>query len=57
MCPIANMIGDRIIEVLGYETTYMADMVIDENSGKCTIKYAIFEDIDKIGQVCDWTGI
>ena len=57
MCPIANMIGDRIIEVLDYETTYMADMEIDEDSGNCIVKYAIFEDISKIGQVSDWTKI
>jgi hypothetical protein len=57
MCPIANMIGDRIIEILNYETTYMADVDIDENKGKCIVKYAIFEDIDKIGKVSDWTKI
>ncbi|MBW1942892.1 MAG: hypothetical protein JRJ51_08650 [Deltaproteobacteria bacterium] len=57
MCPIANMIGDRLIEVLNYETTYMADMNIDEKKGKCIIKYAIFENIGKIGQVSDWTTI
>lgn len=57
MCPIANMIGDRIIEVLGYETTYMAEMKIDENSKNCIVKYAIFEDVSKICQVSDWTKI
>ncbi len=57
MCPIANMIGDRIIEILDYETTYMADMEIDENAGNCIVKYAIFEDVDKIGQVSDWTKV
>ena len=57
MCPIANMIGDRIIEILDYETTYMADMEIDEHSGSCIVKYAIFKDTDKIGQVSDWTKV
>jgi hypothetical protein len=57
MCPIANMIGDRIIEVLKYETTYMAEMDIHDNVGRCTVKYAIFENVDKIGQVSDWTKI
>jgi hypothetical protein len=57
MCPIANMIGDRIIEILNYETTYMADMDIDEHEGHCIVKYAIFENIDKIGQVSDWTKV
>ena len=57
MCPIANMIGDRILEVLNYEATYMADMDIDVRSGHCVVKYAIFEDVGKIGQVSDWTKI
>jgi len=57
MCPIANMIGDRIIEILNYETTYMADMDIDEHKGHCIVKYAIFENIDKIGQVSDWKKV
>ena len=57
MCPIANMIGDRIIEILDYETTYMANMEIDEHRGRCIVKYAIFENIDKIGQVSDWTKV
>lgn len=57
MCPIANMIGDRLIEVLNYEATYMANLDIDENNGNCVIKYAIFEDVSKVGQVSDWTKI
>lgn len=57
MCPIANMIGDRIIEILNYETTYMANMDIDEHRRRCIVKYAIFENIDKIGQVSDWTKL
>jgi hypothetical protein len=57
MCPIANMIGDRIIEVLNYEATYMAELKIDEQQGRCTVKYSIFENVDKIGQVSDWTKI
>jgi hypothetical protein len=35
----------------------MADMEIDEHSGNCIVKYAIFEDVDKIGQVSDWTKV
>jgi len=57
LCPVANTIGDRLIELLNYETTYMAEMKIDENEGKCIVKYGIFENIDKIGQVSDWTKI
>lgn len=57
MCPIANMMGDRIIEILNYEAGYMADMDIDDQKGECIVKYAIFESIDKIGQVSDWTKV
>ena len=57
MCPVANMIGDRIIEILDYETCYMANIDIDEHKGKCIVKYAIFENIEKIGQVSDWTKV
>ena len=35
----------------------MADMDINERKEKCIVKYAIFENIDKIGQVSDWTEI
>jgi len=54
-CPIANMLLDRIIGVLHYLTTYTAEIKVDENKGKCTLKCAIYETIDKIGQVSDWT--
>jgi len=56
-CPIANMIGDRIIEVLQYEAVYLANLDIDEDCGKCIVKYAIYEDARKIGMVSDWTKI
>lgn len=57
LCPIANMILDRILELVKYETTYTADMKIDENKNECVVKCAIYETIDKIGQVSDWTEI
>ena len=57
MCPLTNMIGDRILEILNYEAIYMADLDIDENKERCIIKYGIFENVDKIGQVSDWIKI
>ncbi len=54
-CPIINMILDQIIEKLNFETTYVADLEVDENTKECLIKCAIFESPEKIGNVCDWT--
>ncbi len=54
-CPIINMILDQIIEKLNFETTYVADIEVDEKSGECLIKCAIFENPEKIGNVCDWS--
>lgn len=54
-CPIANMILDRIIEVLHYLATYTAEVKVDEKKGECTLKCAVYPTIDKIGQVSDWT--
>jgi len=49
------MILDRIIEILHYLTTYTAEIDVDEKQKECTLKCAIYETIDKIGQVSDWT--
>ncbi len=57
LCPITNMILDRIIEILNYEAVYTAEMKIDKSKGECTVKCAIYENVDKIGQVSDWTKI
>jgi len=54
-CPIINMILDQIIEKLNFETTYVADIDVDEPTGQCTLKCAIFESAEKIGNVCDWS--
>ena len=54
-CPIINMILDQIIEKLNFETTYVADIDVDENRKECLIKCAIFESPEKIGNVCDWS--
>lgn len=54
-CPIANMILDQLIEKLNFETTYIADISIEEQAGECSLQVAIFETPDKIGDVCDWS--
>ncbi|MBW1801844.1 MAG: hypothetical protein JRJ85_14060 [Deltaproteobacteria bacterium] len=54
ICPITNMFLDQLIEKLGYETTYLAEVEIDEDKGECRTRSAIYEDEDKIGCVCNW---
>jgi hypothetical protein len=54
ICPITNMILDQLIEKLQYETTYLAEVQIDEDTGKCRTRSAIYEDETKIGLVCNW---
>lgn len=55
LCPIANMILGQIIDKLAYLTTYTAHLHVDNAKGECVIKCAIYENIDKIGVVSDWT--
>jgi hypothetical protein len=58
MCPIANMILDRILNVLKYEMVYCASIDnIDIEKGECTIKCVIYESAEKIGQVGDWRSL
>ncbi|MBU2497730.1 MAG: hypothetical protein KKE57_02405, partial [Proteobacteria bacterium] len=54
ICPIANMVMDQLIEKLNYDTTYLAELRIDEKAGECGVLCAIYEDESKIGLVCDW---
>ena len=54
ICPLTNMILDQLIEKLGYETTYIASMDIDEKAGECTIWSAVYETEEQIGKVCNW---
>jgi hypothetical protein len=54
-CIIANMINDQLIEKLGYETTYVAHIDVDEKAGVCELLIAIFENKGKIGCVSDWS--
>lgn len=53
-CVIANMINDQLIEKLGYETCYVAQIDVDEKKKVCDLKIAIYADKDKIGAVSDW---
>ena len=55
ICPIANMILDQLIEKLNYETTYLANLDINEKTRECKVKCAIYETPDKIGVVSDWS--
>jgi hypothetical protein len=55
LCPITNMILDQLIEKLNFETTYLAELQIDEKKGECIVRSAIYKDEDKIGLVCDWS--
>jgi hypothetical protein len=57
MCPITNMILGQILAILNYIGVYTAEMKIDTDKGECTIKCAIYESVEKIGQVSDWTDI
>lgn len=55
MCPIANMVLDRLVEVLHYETYYVADLATDEVREECVVRCAIYKDDSKIGLVSDWS--
>jgi hypothetical protein len=54
-CIIANMINDQLIEKLNYETAYVASIDADEEQDLCEIKIAIYETMEKIGCVTDWS--
>jgi hypothetical protein len=54
-CPIVNMILDQLIEKLDFITTYVAELEVDQETNECTIKCAIFDTAEKIGNVCDWS--
>jgi hypothetical protein len=54
-CLATNMILDQLIEKLGYATTYVADLAVDEASGECEIRAAIYATPEKIGEVSDWS--
>ena len=54
-CPVTNMIHDQLIEKLGFETTYIADFDVNEKTGECKTKSAIYETINEIGKVSDWS--
>lgn len=54
-CPIVNMILDQLIEKLNFITTYVADLDVNQETNECTIKCAIFDTAEKVGNVCDWS--
>jgi hypothetical protein len=54
-CPIVNMILDQLIEKLNFITTYVADLEVNQQTNECTIRCAIFDTAEKIGNVCDWS--
>ncbi len=54
ICPITNMILDQLIEKLNYDTTYLAELRIDENKEQCWSRSAVYENETKIGCVCNW---
>lgn len=55
MCPVANMVLDRIIELLNYESYFVADLNINEGTEECIVRCAIYENDDKIELVSDWS--
>ena len=57
MCPIANMIVDRVVDKLHCVASHIAKIEINEDTGHCTIMCAIYENDGKIGQVSDWTKV
>jgi len=54
ICPITNMILDQLIEKLNFETTYVAEIDCDENTGECRTRSAVYENENNIGQVSNW---
>jgi len=54
MCPISNMIMGQIIDKLNYLTCYTARLEVDNTKGECELFCAVYENMDKIGQVSDW---
>ena len=54
-CPITNMVLDQLIEKLGYATTYLADLDVDERNGECSVMAAIYATPDSVGLVSDWS--
>ncbi len=55
MCPISNMIMGQIIDKLNYLTTYTARLEVDDAKGECELYCAVYENMDKIGVVSDWS--
>jgi hypothetical protein len=54
ICPLTNMILDQLIEKLNHTTNYVGEMIIDEKTGECRTRSAIFDTPEDIGTVCNW---
>lgn len=54
ICPITNMLQDQLIEKLNYETCYLGEVIVHNDTGTCRTRSAVYETIDKIGEVCNW---
>lgn len=57
VCLVANMILDRIIGLLGYEHAVMSQLNVDQKKRQCRCICSMYETLDKIGQVSDWTKL
>lgn len=55
ICPLANMIGDQILEKADYLAVNVAGIVVDTVKRRCIVKCAVFEDAERIGRTSDWT--
>jgi hypothetical protein len=51
LCPIANMVLDRILNILKYQMVFKATMEPDPEKNSCVVKCAIYESQDKIGKI------
>jgi len=51
LCPIANMILDRILNILKFQMVFKATMEPDPTNSACVVKCAIYESEDKIGKI------
>jgi hypothetical protein len=51
LCPIANMILERIMTLLKFQMVFKATMEPDAAKGACVVKGAIYESQEKIGKI------
>ena len=51
LCPIANMILERIYTLLKFQMVFKATMEPDPTKNTCVVKCAIYESQDRIGKI------